>query len=309
METRYLRSDDGHRIFIRIWKNENPVATVHINHGMAEHSQRYSLFAEYLVSLGFSVYAQDHRGHGYTKEDGETGWFAESNGWRRVVSDAILVDSLITEENPGIPHFVFGHSMGSFVTRICLNLNSSAYDGACICGTGASQGIVGRIGLHLARKRAAKYGSKAEDRLLDSLAFGNYTKHFPKEGKIAWLTKDKEERKKYEEDPLCGFLCTSSFYADLITLSFAANDPEACLSIRKDLPLMLISGDQDPVGDYGKGVEKVWRMYRQAGIENVALQLFKNDRHELLNETDKEDVMKCISDFFLGIMERQRTFK
>lgn len=302
MDTRYLEADDGHRIFLRVWEAAEPVATVHINHGMAEHSLRYSQFAEYLVSLHFSVYAQDHRGHGYTQEEGEEGWFAEHDGWKRIVADAISVDDYIASLHPSIPHFVFGHSMGSFVTRSCLPSNSSAYAGAIICGTGASQGIVGRIGRRLALGRARKNGSKIKDRLLDSLAFGNYSKHFPGEEKTAWLTKDEEERRKYEEDPFCGFVCSSSFYADLIEGSFTANNRKAARKIRKDLPMLIISGDEDPVGDYGKGVERVYRMYKNAGIESVTLRLFRGDRHELLNETDREDVKACISDFMLSVL-------
>lgn len=302
MEERYFTSDDGHRIFIRIWEVENPIATVHINHGMAEHSLRYDAFAEYLNSFGFSVYAQDHRGHGYTKEEGETGWLAEKNGWKRIVDDAFLVDSKIMLIHPDTPHILFGHSMGSFVARTCLGLHSELYDAAIICGTGASQGIVGRIGKRIAEHRARKNGSRTADKLMQALAFGSYVKHFPGEGETGWLSKDKDEVRKYDADPLCGFVCSSQFYADLIEGSFAANDHALASRIRKDIPILIISGRDDPVGGYGKGVMKVYRMYRKLGIMNVTLRLFDGDRHEILNETDKDDVMKVISDFILSVI-------
>ena len=303
MEERYLRSDDGHRLFLRVWKADNTIATVHINHGMAEHSLRYGAFAEYLNGLGFTVYAQDHRGHGFTKEEDEKGWFSESGGWKSVTEDALAVDRLIESEYPGVPHFLFGHSMGSFIARTCLGLHSEYYAAAVICGTGGSQGIAGKAGRRIALYRARKYGSRMPDPFMNRLAFGSYVKHFPGEGDTAWLSRDREEVRKYDEDPLCGFTCSSGFFADLIEGSFTANSPELARRIRKDIPLFIISGTDDPVGDYGRGVEKVFRLYKKAGIENVSMRLFQGARHELLNETDRDEVMRTISDFLLGVMK------
>ncbi len=303
MEERYLTADDGHRIFLRVWEADDPIATVHINHGMAEHSLRYNAFAEHLNALGFSVYAQDHRGHGFTKEEDEKGWFAEEDGWKTICNDAWTVDKAITIDHPSIPHILFGHSMGSFVARTCLGYHSEAYAAVVICGTGASQGLVGRLGRKLASIRAKRYGSRMPDSVMQNLAFGSYVKHFPGEGETAWLSKDKEEVRKYDEDPLCGFLCSSQFYADLIEGSFTANSRKLASRIRKDIPMLIVSGDQDPVGGYGRGVEKVYRMYRKAGLENVSMQLFSNDRHELLNETDRDDVMRTISAFMLSVVK------
>ena len=299
MEERYLIADDGHRIFLRVWKAEKQIATLHINHGMAEHSLRYQRFAEYLNGFGITVYAQDHRGHGYTLENDEKGWFAETGGWQRIVSDAWFVDELIMQENPDCAHVLFGHSMGSFVTRTCLQKHSESYDAVIICGTGASQGVVGHIGRRIALHRARKRGSKAVDPFMQTLAFGSFVRHFPGEGETGWLSKDREEVGKYDEDPLCGFVCSSQFYADLIEGSFTANDRTLASRIRKDIPMLIISGSDDPVGGYGKGVRKVYKMYKDAGIRDITLRLFEGDRHEILNETDKDDVMKTVSDFIL----------
>ena len=302
MEERYLRADDGHRIFLRVWQAENPVATVHINHGMAEHSLRYGRFAEYLNGFGLTVYAQDHRGHGFTKEEDEKGWFAEKDGWKTICSDAWTVDKAITNDYPDLPHILFGHSMGSFVARTCLGEHSEAYAAVIICGTGASQGLVGRIGKRIAERHAARIGSRMPDQAMHRLAFGSFCRHFPGEGETAWLTKDTEEARKYEEDPLSGFVCSAQFYADLIEGSFTANSRKLASAIRKDIPMLIISGDEDPVGGYGKGVEKVCRLYRKAGLENVTLRLFKGDRHEILNETDRDDVMRTVSDFIMSVI-------
>ena len=303
MEERYLTADDGHRIFLRVWTAENPVAVVHINHGMAEHSLRYDAFAKYLNSNGLTVYAQDHRGHGFTKEEDEKGWFAESDGWKRICRDAWFVDEYIIREYSHLPLILFGHSMGSFVARTCLADHSDSYKAAIICGTGGSQGLVGRIGHFIASRRARKDSGKMPDEFMQRLAFGSFAKHFPGEGETGWLSKDKEEVRKYNEDPLCGFVCSSQFYADLIEGSFTANNADRAAQIRKDIPLLIISGTNDPVGDYGKGVRKVYRMYKNAGIENITLRLFDKDRHEILNETDRDDVMKCILAFIRSVLE------
>ncbi len=302
MEEKYIAADDGHRIFLRIWRAENTRATVHINHGMAEHSARYQEFAEKLCAIGCTVYAQDHRGHGYTKEDDEKGWFAERDGWKRVAEDAWEVDKAITIDFPGVPHILFGHSMGSFIARTCLALHSDAYAAAIICGTGASQGLAGRIGRLIALHHAGKFGSKMPDQTMEKLAFGSYAGHFPGEGEYGWLSRDRNEVRKYEDDPLCGFTCSSSFYADLIEGSFTANDKKLAAAIRKDIPILIISGEDDPVGGYGKGVRKVFRLYKDAGIANVRMKLFPKDRHEILNELDKADVMECIVSFIESVL-------
>ena len=296
MEERYLKGSDGHRIFLRVWPVENPKATVHINHGMAEHSARYAQFAEYLNSFGYSVYAQDHRGHGYTKEEDEKGWFAEHEGWRTVLDDAFFIDKLISQENPYIPHILFGHSMGSFIFRCVLSEHSDAFSAAIFCGTGASQGLIGRIGQKIARHNAKKNG-RMPDKMMDNLAFSSFGKRFKGEGDYAWVTADKDEHQKYIDDPLCGFVCSSSFYSDLIELSFRANDKNLATGIKKDIPILLISGTEDPVGGYGKGIERVRKLYLDSGIRKVEMKLFPNGRHEILNEPEREEVMKTISDF------------
>ena len=305
MKEKTLVLRDGHPMFYRVWEAEKPVATVHINHGMAEHSLRYDRFAVYLNSLGFTVYAQDHRGHGYTMQEGEQGWFADNDGWNVVVADAWEIDQLIASEHPGLPHFLFGHSMGSFMARTELERYSEAWKAAVICGTGASQGIKGSFGKALARHRAKKNGGKKADELLNTLSFSSYVTHFKEEAKVStsvWLSRDPEEVAKYDKDPLCGFTCSTSFFADLVDGINYANSPEEIAKIRKDIPLLIISGDEDPVGNYGKGVRKVAELYRDAGIKDVRLELRKGGRHEILNETDREETMRIISGFYLSVL-------
>ncbi len=304
MEERYLTLDDGKKLFYRVWSVDEPVATIHINHGMAEHSKRYDEFARAMNKEGFAVYAQDHRGHGRSS-DGKYGYFADENGWMRICNDSFALDKLIKEEYPELSHFIFGHSMGSFLTRTNIALHSEFYDAAVICGTGGSQGLLGRIGLKIAEMHIRKKGAEEKDPLLDKLAFGSYNRKFKGEGEFAWLSSDRNEVEKYIKDPECGFICTTSFYRDLITGSFTANDEKLAASIRKELPIMLISGDMDPVGGYSKGVKESYERYKRLGIKDVRLNLIKDGRHEILNDRMRGEVISKVSAFYKEILDEK----
>ena len=292
---------DGKRMFFRVWEAENPIATVHINHGMAEHSLRYSEFAEALVGEGYTVYAQDHRGHGYTMEENEQGWFAPENGWSIVIDDAHEIDELIAKRHPDIPHFVFGHSMGSFITRNCISRYTETHDAAVICGTGASQGMKGWAGKTLARMRSGRNGGRKADETLTKLSFGPYDSHFKGEGKNAWVSRSMANRDSYEADPLCGFTCSSRFFVDLLELVGHANSSDEIDRVSKDLPIFIISGEDDPVGNYGNGVRKVYSLYSKAGIRDVRLKLYPGLRHEILNEESRAEVRRDILEFLKSV--------
>lgn len=301
MEERWLEMDDGRKLFYRVWTAEKTKATLHINHGMAEHSLRYDGFARFLNEHGYTVFCQDHRGHGRTKMTGdEAGWFAEKDGWMRICRDSYALDKEIEKEYPDIPHFIFGHSMGSFLTRTNIALHSDDYRAAVIMGTGASKGIVSKIGHSIAVKRAHKYGSKHKDEFLNNLAFGSYLRKFnhKNEGIYCWLSSDRNEVKKYEEDPDCGFICSSSFYADLIEGLETANDTALISRIRKDLPILFLSGDMDPVGNYSKGVRKAVSLYKESGIKDVRIRLYEGGRHEILNDKMRDSVMADVLSFY-----------
>jgi len=306
MEERYIPMNDGHRLFLRVWRPEGkPVATLHICHGMAEHSLRYDCFASFLTDAGIAVYAQDHRGHGFTKEEGERGWFADYDGWHRVVNDSIAVDNYIRNENDDIPNFLMGHSMGSFIVRTEITERPNAFNGLIIMGTGASKGIAGKIGRMVALSHKKKGDPRLPDITMDKLSFGSYLRKIknPKT-QYDWLSKDEEEVKKYVDDPLCGFVCSSGFYLDLIDGIEEANKLPLMRKINKNLPVLIISGDADPVGSYGRGVKKVYSLYKKAGIKDVELKLIPGGRHEILNETDRDETMAFIRNWLLGIMKR-----
>ena len=289
---RELACSDGKSIQYRVWIPEERQieGVLLILHGMAEHSLRYQRFAAYLNAKGIAVYAPDHRGHGQTGlQEGQTlGYFAEREGWQRVVDDAFDLTNVILSEFPKTPLFLLGHSMGSFLARSLMVKHSDLFDGVIIMGTGASQGLLGKVGKMIARSHVSKHGAKYPDTLLNKMSFGSYNKKIPNpQTPFDWLSRDKEQVAAYIEDPLCGFVCTAKFFEDLLDGVQMANDPVLAKNLPVDLPLLLISGAKDPVGGYGKGVRKVYDFYRNCNITDLTMFLVPEARHELLQETDR----------------------
>ena len=297
---------DSHVLYYHAWipEGDQVKAVVHLLHGMAEYGQRYDRFASYLNKQGVAVYAQDHRGHGLTAtEPQETlGWFAEENGWMRVAEDSKELSNLIASDFPKTPLFLMGHSMGSFLARTIIVDTPDLYDGAILMGTGASLGILGKIGGMIARSHVKKHGSKFVDEQLNKMSFGSYNKRIADaKSEFAWLSRDEKEVKKYDDDPLCGFVCTAKFFEDMLEGIGYANSLERAKRLHNDLPILIISGSMDPVGGYGKGLQKDEELYNQAGIKDLTLHMVDGARHELLNETDRTVTMKYLKSW---IMER-----
>lgn len=298
METRNFTCSDSRVLSYRVWmpaKGSVIVAVVHILHGMAEHSERYGDFAKFLNTKGIAVFAQDHRGHGASIENDEKGFFADCDGWQKIADDTFEISSAIATELPGIPLFLFGHSMGSFLARTVMVQHPELYDGVIIMGTGAGQGLVGTIGQYIAKKEVMKNGPHKPSQKMHNLGFNSYNKKFqPGPTGFEWLSRDNEQVKKYIADPLCGFVCTGEFYKDLLTGVAFANSRANAGKLPKDLPLLIISGSMDPVGNFSKGVNKVYNLYREAGLADVTLNLVDGARHELLNETNRKEIFQYL---------------
>ncbi len=308
METKRFECSDGKALVYRCWKpaNQNQRAVVHIYHGMAEHSERYDRFAKYLNSLGIVVYAQDHRGHGYTASDDERGWFADVDGWSRVAEDGYEMDLEIVRNHPGKDLFLFGHSMGSFLVRTLAVTHPDLYRGMIISGTASGKGLVGNIGKMLAKARSRRYGSRTPDSLLDKMSFGAFAKHFqPQQTNFDWLSRDADEVKKYIDDPMCGFVCSSQFFVDLLDGIAFANDPQQIVKIPKALPICLISGMMDPVGEFAKGPKKVYEAYKSVGITDLSIHLIPDARHELLNELNRDEIHTLIGKWIEARISRK----
>jgi alpha-beta hydrolase superfamily lysophospholipase len=297
MRTKDLKLADGYVMHYHYWKCKgDEKAVMHINHGMAEHSLRYNEFAHYLNKIGISVYAQDHIGHGLAEDQGQLGFFAEEDGWIKVINQAVELSKFIKAENPNLPLILFGHSMGSFIARCILEKADELYTCAIIMGTASTNGLVGKIGRSIANSHIKKKGATFIDKKLDSLAFGAYNKKFDKNGSsFQWLSRDKNIVQKYEDDKWCGFICTSSMYRDLMDMIEEANNKDKINKIRKDIPLLFISGEDDPVGNYVKGVTKAFNIYKESGLKDITLKIIPGAHHELLNEIDKDDTMAILS--------------
>lgn len=298
-EIRELTCSDGHVLYYRLWipQGRQVKAVVHLLHGMAEHSQRYDRFASFLNENDIAVYAQDHRGHGLTATKGEEtlGWFAQKDGWQRIAEDTYELSNMIISDFPKMALFLMGHSMGSFLARTVMVQHPDLYDGVVIMGSGCSMGVLGKIGKKIAQSHVRKHGSQYVDQLMDKMSFGTYNKKINNPTTpFDWLSRDASEVKKYIDDPLCGFVCTSKFYEDMLDGIEFANRTDHANKLPKDLPLLVISGSMDPVGKYGKGILKVYELYKDAGIADVSFHLVKEARHELLNETDRKTTMDYV---------------
>ncbi|WP_077617064.1 alpha/beta hydrolase [Bacillus sinesaloumensis] len=292
-------ADDGTEIYCKKWVEESyltPKGIVQISHGMAEHIGRYDVFAKALIKEGYVVYGNDHRGHGQTGINANLmGYFAEENGFNLVVKDMYQLTEVIKNLHPNLPIFLFGHSMGSFLTRRYIQTYGAELAGVILSGTGGDPGLIGKVGIGIARLEMKRKGKKTQSHLMNKLTFGRYNKAFKAaRTEYDWLTRDEKEVDKYIQDPLCGGVFSAGFFYDLVSGVAIVNDQHANKKIEPELPMYFIAGDRDPVGNFSKGVLQAAEMYRKIGIKDVTVQLYENSRHEIINELNKEEVFKDI---------------
>ena len=273
-------------------------AIFQIAHGMAEHGERYEDFAKFLCKNGYAVYANDHIGHGKSvATDDDLGYFGERDGWLGFVNDAKLLTDLAKGEYPDKPVVLFGHSMGSFIARSYCEKFGADLAGAVFCGTSGTNPAAG-VAIRLADVIAKIKGSRYRSEFINKLAFGAFNKKIEKpRTPFDWLSRDNAQVDKYIADKYCGFLFTAVGYRDMSTVLWSVSGKSWYANLPFVLPVLLISGEMDPVGAYGKGIRQVFRDLKSSGHKNVLMKLYKNDRHEILNELDKEDVYKDVVDW------------
>lgn len=291
-------------VFVRCWapSDTNPTAIFQIAHGMAEHGERYADFAAYLCSKGFAVVADDHIGHGKSvKTDEDLGYFGESGGWNAFVEDERAVTELMKKEYPDTPVIFFGHSMGSFIAREYLRRygDDEAIKGGIICGT-SGKNPASAIAIQLAGTIAKAKGSRHRSEFINKMAFGAYNKKFEGATAFDWLTSDKEHVQKYIDDKYCGYLFTAAGYRDLFTILTVVTGKEWFKAMPKALPLLIIAGEDDPVGNYGKGIKQFYNDLKLAGVNDVVLKLYPGMRHEILNERKYKTVYEDVAVWALG---------
>ncbi|WP_026161311.1 alpha/beta hydrolase [Corynebacterium ciconiae] len=279
---------DGIRTRTYHWPVAKPRYVVQIVHGMAEHAGRYGEFAEFLTSHGVAVVAHDHRGHGpEAAAAGELGHFADEGGWSRVVEDISLVRTHFQKSYPGVPWIMLGHSMGSFATRDYLTRGYKPLAGAILVGTGRWPRYA-TPGLMLANLLAAR-ASRSTAHFLNTLVFAGYNKGFERRTSHDWLCSDPAVVDAYCADPMCGFVPTNQFFADFLGAHKRVNTRATFTATPRNLPILVVSGANDPVGG-ASGATRVANRYDAAGVERVSALVYPGKRHEILQETNKQQV-------------------
>ncbi|MBR4768882.1 MAG: lysophospholipase [Lachnospiraceae bacterium] len=291
----FLQSTDGEtKLHGFVWKPDGEVKCVlQLVHGMVEYIARYDAFAEYLSENGIAVIGHDHLGHGQsvTGED-KLGYFAHEDGAGKLIEDMRLVTEEGKKRYPDVPHFILGHSMGSFLVRRYLSLYSEDVNGAIIMGTGFIPAPIAFVGKTVAKIDRKFKGEFHRSKTLTALALGSNNKPFePARTPVDWLSRNEENVDRYMADPLCGYLFTTSAFVDFFTFIGEDAKKKNVEAIRKDLPILITSGELDPVGGK-KACESLYGQYLKAGLKNVRLKLYPEDRHEILNEVDRKTVYK-----------------
>lgn len=290
----HFSSSDGiHQCYAQEWLPQGEVrGVVQIVHGVAEHIGRYGHVARFLNEHGFLVCGEDHLGHGQTAREGEYGYFAQSDGWTMVVSDVRKLRQLQGEKYPGVPYFLLGHSMGSFLTRTYLCRYPGEVDGAILSGTGQESPVLVSLGKAVAGVLCRFKGSNSVSPLIDQLSLGAYNKKFkPNRTSADWISRDEQAVDTYLADPLCTFKPTTGMFRDMMGGLQYISNPRYLAQMDPDTPIYLMSGDQDPVGGMGQGVKKVYGFFEKQGTRDLSLKLYPGGRHEMFNELNRQEVL------------------
>lgn len=291
-----FEAGDGAKLHLLRWLPEagvSPKAIVHIAHGMAEHASRYVHVADALTAAGYVVYANDHRGHGETaKTDAELGFFAERDGFERVVRDLEELILFERREHPGLPVALYGHSMGSYIAQWFITEHADLLRAVLLSGTAGKPNLLASAGRLLARAERARLGPHGKSKMLDSMSFDRFNKQFaPNRTRFDWLSRDATEVDKYVADPRCGFVCSTELWVGLLDALAEIARPERQARIPKELPVYVFCGAEDPVGENTKSVEQLLGAYARAGLRDVTHRFYPGGRHEMVNETNRAEVL------------------
>ncbi len=295
----FLSHDGKTTIHAAVWLPKGkPRGIVQIIHGMAEYGERYAPFAKYLAENGFIVGADDHLGHGQSVTDkSKLGYFSK-NGVEDVLCDLREFSLKLRGYDRDVPFFLLGHSMGSFFCRAFISLYGSEYSGAVIMGSGYQGSLVTGAGLCVAKTVALFKGDGYRSKFVNNLAFGTYNNRFkPVRTEYDWLSKNTANVDNYIADELCGVPFTCNGFITLFGIVRRACKGKTFAATPQNLPIFLVAGSDDPVGSYGKGVEKVYNKYLKTGVKDVSMTLYRDCRHEILNDDCAVQVYEDILEF------------
>lgn len=301
-EFRFPSADGATTLYGRTWvpDHDAPKAVLQLVHGIAEHIGRYDRFARFMSDHGYLVCAEDHLGHGNTPENAEDlGYTADKDGWVKMTDNVHALHERIAPQYPGIPYFILGHSMGSFLTRSYLIRYPGTVDACALLGTGQQPESVLKAGLAACRLEQIRLGKRGRSKLLQSLCFGAYNSQFkPNRTESDWVCSVDEVVDAYIADPFCQVMPTVTLMRDMLTGIRFNQQAENLTKMDKTTPVFFLSGDQDPVGSNGKGVRAAYQSFLDAGCSHVRLKLYPGGRHEMLNEHNWQDVYDELLSWF-----------
>lgn len=278
------------------WAPEGEVkAVIQMHHGMAEHSGRYESWINDFVNRGYAIFMNDMLGHGKSNDNPDLlGYFGDKDGYLNILADAKALTDIAKKEYPDKKFLIAGHSMGSLIMRNYINQYGNEFDGAIFIGT-AGPTPIAKVGIPIMKAVGAIKGKKHHSQFLNNISLGAYDKPFEHRTHYDWGMRDTAEVDKYVADPLCGFLFTVAGFMDLSTLTIKCNEDAWFNNVSRNVPVLLTSGDKDPVGDYGKGVMAVYKKLLETDHNKAAIKLYPDARHEILNETNKTEVYDDIN--------------
>lgn len=292
-----LTAADGTKLYVRRWApdQDTPIrAVLQVAHGMAEHSGRYAPLAQAATQRGMVVYANDHRGHGLTiAASNPQGHFADHDGWRTCLDDLNRVADRTTKDHPGLPRVLFAHSMGSFMAQQLLFERGDQLSAVILSGTtsGVSNPLA-PIGRLIARVERKRLGARSPSKLLTKMSFGAFNNAFkPARTDFDWLSRDPSQVDAYISDPLCGFDISTQAWIDLLDALPTLAQTDNLAKLPKRLPVYIVSGSEDPVHSRLRGLKTLMAAYESAGMQDLSWKVWSGARHEVLNETNRAEVL------------------
>jgi len=293
----YLSADGKTQIHAVKWiPDEKPKAILQIAHGVTEYILRYEQFAEYLVEKGIMVVGNDHLGHGKSiAKDSEPMYFGPTGSWKWAVEDMYTCTKMIKEKYPEIPYYMLGFSLGSFLLRTYLIEYPKAIDAAIIMGTGETSPVQIALAKFIANKEAKKVGENHTSPMIKKLTFDTYNKFFaPNRTDYDWLCSDNEGLDEYIADPMRGGNLSAGLFREMLSGMKFTSEIKNLKKMNLDTPILFISGDEDPVGEKGKGVIKAYHKFQNIGMKDVEIKLYPKLRHDILHEKCKKEIYEYV---------------